>query len=107
MPTTRNARGIDIIAYNADCSKMISIQVKTLSKKNPVPIGISLNKVMGDFWIVVNNASTVPQTYIILPEEVKALAHRGEKEGRVSYWLQPSSYCIDKFHEAWHRIGEP
>lgn len=37
MPTARNARGVDIIAYNRDCSRMISIQVKTLSKKNPVP----------------------------------------------------------------------
>ena len=38
MPTARIARGVDIIAYNRNCSKIISIQVKTLSKRNPVPL---------------------------------------------------------------------
>jgi hypothetical protein len=107
MPTSRNARGVDIIAYNSDCSKTISIQVKTLSKKNPVPLGNSLEKVMGDFWVIVNEAAKEPQTYVMLPKEVKKLAHCGEKDGRVSYWLQPSAYCIEKFHEAWQRIGKP
>ncbi len=107
MPTARNARGVDIIAYNSDCSKMISIQVKTLSKKDPVPLGKSLDNIMGDFWVIVNNVVSEPQTYIIRPEDVKHLAHRGEKDGRVSYWLQPSAYCIKEFHEAWDRIGEP
>ena len=107
MPTSRNARGVDIIAYNRDCSRMIAIQVKTLSKKNPVPLGNSLDKIMGDFWVVVNNVVSEPQTYILLPEEVKELAHRGEKKGRISYWLQPSSYCVEEYHNAWYRIGEP
>ncbi len=107
MPTSRNARGVDIIAYNRDCSRMIAIQVKTLSKRNPVPLGKSLDKVMGHFWVIVNNVVTQPQTYVLLPQEVIELAHRGEKEGRVSYWLQPSSYCVEEFHEAWDRIGNP
>ena len=107
MPTARNARGVDIIAYNRDCSRMISIQVKTLSKRNPVPLGSLFDKVMGDFWIIVNNVSDDPQTYIMRPKEVKSLAHRGEKSGRVSYWLQPKAYCIEKFHGAWSRIGKP
>lgn len=107
MPTARNAQGVDIIAYNRDCSRMISIQVKTLSKRNPVPLGSSLDKIMGDFWIIVNNVSDDPQTYIMRPKEVKSLAHRGEKNGRVSYWLQPKAYCIEKFHDAWSRIGKP
>jgi hypothetical protein len=52
MPTARNARGVDIIAYNADASHFIGIQVKTLSKRNPVPLGSSLDKCMGDFWVI-------------------------------------------------------
>lgn len=107
MPTSRNARGVDIIAYNRDCSRTIAVQVKTLSKKNPVPLGKTLNNIMGDFWIIVNNVISNPQTYILFPEEVKSLAHRGEKDGRVSHWLQPSSYCTEQFHERWDRIGEP
>lgn len=107
MPTSRNARGVDIIAYNRDCSRMISIQVKTLSRRNPVPLGGSLDKVMGDFWVVVNEVAKEPQSYILLPSEVRSLAHRGEKDGKVSFWLQPPSYCTEQFHEAWERIGKP
>ena len=107
MPTARNARGVDIIAYNRNCLKMISIQVKTLSKRNPVPLGTTLDKVMGDFWIIVNNVVSEPQTYILLPAEIKGLAQRRKKEGRISYWLQPPSYCIEEYHEAWERIGVP
>lgn len=107
MPTSRNARGVDIIAYNDDCSKTIAIQVKTLSKRNPVPLGNTLEKIMGDFWVIVNDVVREPQTYILLPKEVKKLAHRGEKNDKISYWLQPSAYCNSKFHEAWQRIGQP
>jgi len=104
MPTTRNARGVDVIAYDHDCSRKVSIQVKTLSKKNPVPLGTSLDKIMGDFWVVVNNVSASPVAYVLIPSEVRRLAHRGEKDGRISYWLQPSAYCIEDFREKWDRI---
>jgi len=106
MPTARNAKGIDIIAYNKEGTKYIGIQVKTLSKRNPVPLGISLDKVMGDYWIIINDVTKEPNAFILLPDEVKELAHRGEKEGRVSYWLQPKTYDIESFKEAWHRIGQ-
>jgi restriction endonuclease Mrr len=33
------------------------------------------------------------------------IAHRGEKDGRVSYWLQPNKYHTDEFREKWDRIG--
>ena len=107
IPTARNARGVDIIAYNHDCTRMIGVQVKTLSKKSPVPLGKSPVKVMGDFWVIVNNVATSPQTYVLLPEEVRERVDQKEKNGIVSHWLQPPSYCLQEFHEAWHRIGEP
>jgi hypothetical protein len=44
-----------------------------------------------------------PVCFVMKQEEVKQLAHRGEKEGRVSYWLQPND--TDHFREAWDRIG--
>ena len=107
MPTSRNARGVDIIAYNYDCSKTISIQVKSLSKKAPVPLGKTIEKVMGDFWVIVNNLSTEePVAYILKPKEVIREADRKEKEGRVSYWLQPRSYMLEKYCESWDRIGD-
>jgi hypothetical protein len=107
MPTSRNARGIDLLIYDATARHCHGIQVKALSKlKPPVPLGLSTDNLMGDWWIIVTKAVTEnPECFIMKPEEVKALAHRGEKEDRVSYWLQPSKYHAAEFREAWHRIG--
>lgn len=106
MPTARNARGVDIIAYNRNASRFVGIQVKALSRRAPVPLGQTLEKVMGDFWIIVNRvASEQPAAFILRPSEVRKWAHRGEKEGRVSYWLQPKDYDTKRFKEAWERIG--
>ncbi len=106
MPTARNARGVDVIAYDEDAKRFIAVQVKTLSKRNPVPLGTSLNKVMGDYWIIINRAISQPSAFILLPSEVRKLAHRGEKDGRVSYWLQPKDYDVDEYRDAWHRLPD-
>jgi hypothetical protein len=106
MPTARNARGIDMVAYNQDGSEFVGVQVKSLSKRNPVPLGTSLDKIMGHFWVIVYNVTTGdPVAFIMEPSEVKERAHRGEKDGHVSYWLQPDAYDTDEFREAWQRIG--
>jgi len=76
MPTARNARGVDILAYSQDANRKLAIQVKALSKRNPVPLGGSLDKVMGDIWIIVNKVATSPSAFILLPSEVKELALR-------------------------------
>jgi len=104
MPTARNARGIDIIAYDNTGTEFIGVQVKALSKRNPVPLGTDLERIMGDFWIIVNNLSTKPTAFIMKPAEVKERAHRAEKEGRVSFWLQPTAYDQSIFREAWYRL---
>jgi hypothetical protein len=106
MPTARNARGVDIIAYSRDALRFIGIQIKTLSKRDPVPLGAKVDNLMGDFWIIVNRVASSPTAFVLLPSEVKDLAHRGAKDGRVSFWLQPKDYDKETFKEAWQRIGE-
>lgn len=106
MPTARNARGVDVVAYSRDASRFVGVQVKALSKRNPVPLGPSLDKVMGDFWIVLNKVATAPSAYVMLPSEVTKSARRNEKDGRVSYWLEPNEYEHERFKEAWERIGQ-
>lgn len=61
---------------------------------------------LGDFWVVVSKDTfSAPSEFIMLPTEVKELAHRRAKEGRVSFWLQPTSYDQENFKERWGRIG--
>ncbi len=105
MPTARNARGIDVVAYSRDGTRFLGLQVKSLSKRDPVPLGPSIDNLMGDFWVIVSRVISDPTAFILRPTEVKELAHRGEKDGRVSFWLQPSSYDTDDFRGAWERIG--
>ncbi len=105
MPTARNARGIDVIAYDATGENFLGIQVKALSKRDPVPLGLDLDKLMGDWWAIVTNVTSAPVAYVMTPAEVRAAAHRGEKDGRVSFWLQPPKYDADAYREAWGRIG--
>mgnify|MGYP001585567286 FL=1 len=89
MPTARNSRGIDIVAYKRNGSGYLGVQVKTLSKRNPVQFGTSLYKVMGGFWIIVSDILADPAVFILRPDEVRERAHRGEQDGRVTFWLQP------------------
>jgi hypothetical protein len=42
MPTSRNAKGIDIIIYSQDGKRKHTIQLKSLQKKLGVPLGSNL-----------------------------------------------------------------
>lgn len=105
MPTARNARGIDVVAYSRDAQRYIGVQVKSLSQRSAVPLGASLDKIMGDFWVIINKLASEPSAYVLLPSEVRARADRSGKDSRVSYWLEPSAYDRDEYREAWERIG--
>lgn len=104
MPTARNAKGVDIIAYSEDATRLIGIQVKSLSKRAPVPLGTSLEKIMGHFWVIINRLATdAPRVYILEPNEVRERASESQKDGKSSFWLQPPDY--EDFEGSWHRIG--
>jgi hypothetical protein len=106
MPTAHDARGIDLIAHNVKGDRKLSIQTKSLSKRDLVPLGNSLDEVTGDWWIIVTKVTTnEPQCFIVKPNEVRDLAHRGEIDGRTSFLLHPRQYDITEFREAWTRIG--
>lgn len=107
MPTARNARGVDLIAYGFDAKDKLAVQVKALSKKSPVPLGGHLDNLFGDYFIICRGVlhEEPPDCFILTPSEVRQRAHRGEKDGRVSYWLQPKSYDLPEFRNNWIRIG--
>lgn len=107
MPTARNARGIDLLAYDATGNVFKGFQIKALSKSDPVPIGSGVEGLMGHWWIIVSDiaANANPNCFIMTPSEVGERAQRREKGGRVSYFLQPKSYRTDEFLEKWDRIG--
>ena len=106
MPTTRNARGIDLVIYSQDAMKKFTVQVKALSKRSPVPLGKHLNNHIGDYFIICRKiALDSPECFVLTPSEVCEAAHKGEKNNNISYWLQPKDYEISDFQDRWDRIG--
>ena len=70
-------------------------------------LGTDIEKIMGDFWVIVNSLGTNhPRAYILLPHEVQALAVRN-RGGKQAYWLPLTQYAVDAFEEQWQRVGQP
>lgn len=108
VPTARNAAGVDLIIYSADAKIKQTLQVKTLSKRAPVPLGGHLDHLFADFVIIARHIQTAPETFLLTPDEIRARVHRGEADGKVSYWLQPQEYEVAVFKEQWERLaGSP
>ena len=106
MPTARNARGIDILIYSQDANRKLTVQVKALSKSSPVPLGAKLTNLFGDFFVICRRLKTSnPECFVLTPNEVRELAHKGEKDGKISFSLQPKQYATDVYREKWERIG--
>lgn len=71
-----------------------------------MPLGSNLDNLFGDFIVVCQSVTTKkPACYVLTPEEVRRLVHKGEKDGKTSFWLQPKHYEKTEFHENWDRIG--
>ncbi|HPG35108.1 MAG TPA: hypothetical protein PLG63_02125 [bacterium] len=105
IPTARNAKGVDIIVYNEDCSKMVGVQVKTLSKRNPVPLGSSKKQSEKVIWVIVNEVRAEKHnTYIMTSEEIEEKTVAKVKNGKTSCWLQPKDYCKNEYSEKWDKI---
>ena len=103
MPTSRNARGIEVVCLSMDGTRTLTVQVKSLSKRSAVPLGKDLKKIMGDFWVIVNSLDTgKPRTYILLPDEVQ---DRAACDSKGQHWLETKKYAVDEFEENWRRIG--
>lgn len=108
LPTSRNAKGVDLVIYSSDAKKTLTIQVKALSKQDPVPLGPSLDNLIADFVVVCTHVvkpGTEPVCFVLKPKEVHDLVAVNEKDGKKSHWLQPKQYAVEKFRDKWNRIG--
>ena len=102
LPTSRNARGADIIAYTDDQSHFYTIQVKAMTKLGNISLGKSLEKVDCDWWVVVVNVYDEPQAYILTRDEVIASAKLYDE----THWAQGKLLAKPDALGAWKRIVE-
>ena len=105
LPTSRNAKGVDIVIYNEDASKMYSVQVKALSKRSAVGMGTSPPQAMADFFVVCTNVmQDNPRAFVLSGSEAASLCQPSGTGSKVSYWLEPAAY--ESFEDGWHLIGD-
>ncbi len=70
MPTSRNAIGVDILSYSQDGKRKISIQVKSLSRRNGVYAG-DKRKWIADCLIIVRDVfNEKPKIFVIAVKEL-------------------------------------
>ncbi|PVU77887.1 hypothetical protein DDW13_00120 [Acidianus hospitalis] len=102
--TSRNTRGVDIVIYSQDKTKMHTIQVKGLFKRNPVPFGSNLNNLIAEFYVIVllNELKSEPCAFVLKKENIKLVER--DKNGKVSYWLTDMKF-LSEFKDKWDIIG--
>jgi len=106
LPTSRNTRGVDIVIYSQDGTKMHTIQVKGLSEQNPVPFGPNLNNLIAEFYVIVllNELKSEPWTFVLKKENIIEKLVKNVKSGKVSYWLDDMKF-LSEFKDKWDIIG--
>ena len=106
LPAGGDARGVDFLVHGPDAPRRLTIKVRALSRRAAVPLGATLDNLLADYVVVCRKAAEDnPECFVLTPEEVKELANRNEKNGKVSYWLEPRDYETDRSREGWGRIG--
>jgi len=103
LPTTRNAKGADLIIYSQDGKKIYTIQVKALTDKVAVPFGNKPNLSMADFVIITNNVFDNPEVFLLNPNTLKNKLVKNEKSGRISHWFSKKDY--EPYKDNWGIIG--
>ncbi|MEM3143974.1 MAG: hypothetical protein QXW91_05045 [Candidatus Nitrosotenuis sp.] len=104
LPTSRNTKGVDIIIFDQTGTKKLTIQVKSLTKKAPVPFGSNIDHMIADFVIICRSVlEKEPEIFIATQNEMKTTIHKGVKDGKVSYWWEPKDY--EPFRNLWGKIG--
>lgn len=102
LPTSRNAKGVDIVMYDASGERMHTVEVKALSKRDPV--GISPGPPTPDFLIVCRKVcEPAPEMFIMRGAEVARLIQDQKDRGKTSFWIEIRDY--EPYQDRWDLIG--
>ena len=105
LTTSRNARGVDIIIYDQQGKETHTIQVKSLSEKNPAPFGTTLNTLIAEYVFIVTDVLDEPSIFIMDSIETRTLIKKREKNGKNSYWIETKDY--ENYKDNWEILKKP
>jgi hypothetical protein len=106
LPTIKNAKAIDMMAYNEKGDK-ISIQCKGFTNTESVGPFKDIEDIIADYYIISTNVYRKPVTYILTKDDVR----NNMTKNKNGYWLEKSRkkdnnfYLKDEFREKWDKIG--
>ena len=106
MPTARNAKGVDIVGYD-EHGKAFTVQVKTLTKRNAVPLSGGLNHLIADYFIVVVLEGKWQAVYVWTRDEMRnaQISVFIGKDGKKQYWFESKVWTKDvAASDAWSKI---
>jgi len=103
LPTSRNTKGIDIVIFDYQNKIHHSIQVKTLTKNDPLPSGDPKNIIAAFYFICRNYDKEIPEIFIATNKEISNLTIKRTKNNKESYWIHTKDY--EQFKNQWEKIG--
>ncbi|MBA7493141.1 hypothetical protein ES702_03696 [subsurface metagenome] len=104
LPTSRNARGVDVVIYSQDAIRTHTIQIKALSKRDPVPLGSNIQNLIAEYLIICRGVSDdKPEVFLAKISGIKSRIHDRRKGDKLSYWLEPKDY--EDLKDNWGIIG--
>ncbi len=113
LPTSRNTRGVDLVIYNQKGDKKHTIQIKTLSKESPIPLGKNLEHLIADFLMVCVLGNNKPRIFILRTEDIKKreeIENQKEKGQKKGFWAVNSKNAWTEFSnqylDNWRIIGD-
>jgi hypothetical protein len=102
-PTSRSARGADLLATDSDCKKAFSIQVKTnASTFSFFLVGEHANKCASEshFFVFVNLRSKGTEYFIVPSRELRSLIKAGVSSTETRWWSVQRNY-IEQYRDRW------
>jgi hypothetical protein len=105
-PPTGDAKGVDFLVYGQDASRGLTIKVRAFSRRKAVSLGATPDNFLAHYLVVCSQViEDNPECFVLTREEVRGLANRNDKDGKVSYWLELRDYETEQYREKWGRIG--
>lgn len=107
MPTARNAKGVDIVGYD-DYGKAFTVQVKTLTKCNAIPLSGGANHLMADYFVVVVLEGKWKNIYIWTRKEMSCaeISVFTGKDSKEQHWLESKVWTKDiAAVNAWDKVS--
>lgn len=123
LTTSRNAKGADILVYNEECTRSVTVQVKTMTVRSDINVGRTASNsessrpnLISDIWVFVDfskNVNENPTCYIYKKTELEKSHiapdnNPGKKTNTYSWWISHKTILNESNQgkDAWSKFDD-